>query len=304
MQIHHTAEVTEDHIDHLGHMNVMFYAQHAQAAARKLSGELGVDGGGELFQPDRYTRHHREQLLGAKLEVRAGVLDVGKDRIRLYEELLNSETEVLAASFIVTIDLQDPVSGEPRAVTDAVAAAASTRIVELPERGRPRSLTIDDDPIATAPSLEDLRARNAAMRQVRAVHPEECDPQGRIHSGLVADLVWGGSPVEGRDFQPFHEGPGGMKIGWATMETRATWGTPARLGDRVQSFGVETEMADKTLTSRHWVFNVETGALVCAFAVLNIAFDMDARRAVTIPDDVREEVSVHLHADLDGMTRD
>ncbi|MGI9577619.1 MAG: thioesterase family protein, partial [Microthrixaceae bacterium] len=62
--------MTEDQIDHLGHMNVMFYAQHAQAGAQTLAAEIGLDtpgSPGTLFQPDRYTRHHREQLLGANL---------------------------------------------------------------------------------------------------------------------------------------------------------------------------------------------------------------------------------------------
>lgn len=304
MEILHTTAVTEDQIDHLGHMNVMFYAQHAQAAALNLAGKLGLDATGTLFQTDRYTRHHREQLLGANLEVRGGVLEAERDRLHVYEELLNCDTEVLAASFIITLESEGRSSGEPVELPPGTLTDAASQRVVLPERGRPRSLTIDDDPIADAPTLEELTQRDAALREVRVVHPEECDPEGRIRSGLVADLVWGGTPVKGREFQPFNEGPGGMKIGWATMETRATWGTPARMGDRVQSFGVETEMADKTLTSRHWVHNVDTGSLVCAFSVLNIAFDMAERRAVSIPDDVREQMSVHLHADLDGMTRD
>lgn len=299
-----TTEVTEDQIDHLGHMNVMYYAQHAQAGARTLASRIGLDADGTLFQPDRYTRHHREQLLGSRLEVRGGVLEVGDDQVRVYEELVNTEADVLAASFILTLEATDPEGASRLPLSDPTRSAAGQLVVELPERGRPRTLTIDDDPISNAPSLEELNERGAAMREPRVVHPEECDPDGRVRWGIVADLVWGGTPVRGRDFQPFSEGPGGMKIGWATMETRATWGTRARMGDRLQSFGVETDLADKTLTSRHWVYDLATGSLVCTFSVLSIAFDMAQRRAVSIPDHVRELMSVHLHADLDGMTSD
>lgn len=299
-----STEVTEDQIDHLGHMNVMYYAQHAQAGARVLASRIGLDTRGTLFQPDRYTRHHREQMLGSPLEVRGGVLEVGEEQVRVYEELVNTDTDVLAASFILALEATEPEAGSPLPLPDSTRSGAGELLVELPERGRPRTLTIDDDPIASAPTLDDLVGRGAAMREPRVVHPEECDPEGRVRWGIVADLVWGGTPVEGRDFQPFSEGPGGMRIGWATMETRATWGTPARMGDRLQSFGVETDLADKTLTSRHWVYDLATGSLVCTFSVLSIAFDMAQRRAVSIPDHVRELMSVHLHADLDGMTSD
>lgn len=304
MQTLHTTEVTEDHIDHLGHMNVRFYAEHAHTGARRLTDSIGLAAGPgqSLLQCDRYTRHHREQMLGAPLEVRGGVLDADRRRVRLYEELANTATGDLAASFVLTLQPTAAASGEVLPVDEGTLASAAGHRVTVPPHGRPRSISLDDDPIAAAPGLEVLAERGCALRQVRAIHPEECDQHGRFRSGLVTELVWGGTPVEGRDFRPFSDGPGGIRIGWATMETRGTWHHLPALGDRVQSFGVETDIGDKTLTSNHWVHDVATGELVCSFSVVNVAFDVAARRAVVIPDDVRAELSHHLHADLDGLT--
>ena len=172
-----TTEVTEDQIDHLGHMNVMYYAQHAQAGARTLASRIGLDADGTLFQPDRYTRHHREQLLGSRLEVRGGVLEVGDDQVRVYEELVNTEADVLAASFILTLEATDPEGASRLPLSDPTRSAAGQLVVELPERGRPRTLTIDDDPISNAPSLEELNERE---RQVLVMRFGLAD--GRIHT--------------------------------------------------------------------------------------------------------------------------
>ena len=100
MQTLHTAQVTEDQIDHLGHMNVRFYAEHAHAGSLRLAEEIGLArGAGQVvIQRDRYTRHHREQMLGAGLEVRGGVMDADATSVRVYEELANSDTGDIAAT--------------------------------------------------------------------------------------------------------------------------------------------------------------------------------------------------------------
>jgi len=44
--------------------------------------------------------------------------------------------------------------------------------------------------------------------------------------------------------------------------------------------------------------DVERDELIGVFTVVNIAFDVGARRAVVIPDDVRARMGRRLHADL------
>src|SRR5881394_580859 len=99
LAVTHTSSVTEDQIDHLGHMNVRFYGVNAHAGTAALLDALGV-GRDDVQVVEAYTRHHREQLLDAQLVVRSGVLDVGRSDLRLYHELANDETGVLAATFV------------------------------------------------------------------------------------------------------------------------------------------------------------------------------------------------------------
>ena len=98
MDVLHKTEVIPDQIDHLGHMNVRFYGEHARTGAEQLLASIGLvaDDSRAVFGRDVYVRHHREQLVGAALEVRGGVLDASSDRIRLYEELVNREADEVA----------------------------------------------------------------------------------------------------------------------------------------------------------------------------------------------------------------
>ena len=64
----HTSTVTEDQIDHLGHMNVRFYGVNAQAGTRAVLGGLPGWTGRPYLVHDTYTRHHREQLFGTTLD--------------------------------------------------------------------------------------------------------------------------------------------------------------------------------------------------------------------------------------------
>ena len=94
LRVTHTSSVTEDMIDHLGHMNVRYYGVNAIAGTRAVL--LGLPGweAGSFLVHDSYTRHLREQLLGADLEVRSAVLGLGEDGevVRIHHQLANAAT--------------------------------------------------------------------------------------------------------------------------------------------------------------------------------------------------------------------
>jgi acyl-CoA thioesterase FadM len=295
----HTSTVTQDQIDHLGHMNVHYYAVLARVGAGKLVDRVAAgDGRGpRTWVRDVYVRHHREQLLGASLAVRGGVLDASPTRIRAYEELANLDTGEVAATFVLGID---PIDGQrrPASFPSMLLERARSQTVEVPDHGRSRSISFDDDPEQTAPLLEELVERGLAQRESRIVQDDECDEDGWFLSEQMLPLVWGGVPLDGHEFQPFHETEDGTTLGWATMETRSTWSRLPRTGDRVQSFGAEVDLGAKTMTSRHWVYDLERAELVCALSIVNLAFDVTARRSLEIPEVLRESFLRRIQTDL------
>lgn len=306
LEVVRRTRVTRDQIDHLGHMNVRFYSQAARDGANSLAESLGVQDDDEtvLVQHDLYTRHHREQLLGARLLVRGGVVAADRSGLQLYQELVNEESGGHAASFVTGLQLQRRAVRDRAPIPDAAVAAARGRLVSVPQHGRPRSIAIDEDPTARAPALGTVRDRGLAVRQVRTITERECDADGYFRVENQADLVWGGRPAEGRSFDPFHVTPDGVRLGWASMETRASLSRLPRAGDRVQSFGADVDLQAKTLRSRFWAYDVDRGDPLCSFSVVNLAFDVGARRSVPVPDGLRRSLERDLHRDLDGDSSD
>jgi acyl-CoA thioesterase FadM len=298
----HQAEVTSDQIDHLGHMNVRFYGAHARSGADRLLARLGLapDEGRAVVGRDVYVRHHREQLEGARLEVRGGVLDATSRSVRVYEELSNADTADVAATFVLAFELVDRPSRRPLALSDELIAAALADTVTVPDYGRPRSISMDEDPIVGAPALAMLNDRGLALRRPRVIDPREVmvDDDGFVSPLAAGELMWGGDPVPGREFQPLEPLPGGNSMGFATMETRSTWARAPRVGDRVQSFAAELDVQAKTMLSRHWLFDVDRGDLLVVFSVVNLAFDLAARRSMVIPDTFRARIDERLQSDL------
>ncbi len=197
---HHSA-VTEDQIDHLGHMNVRFYGVNAQAGTAAVLGSLVDRDDVTLRLVDVYTRHHREQLLGSRLVVRSGIIDVRADGLRIYHELVNEDTDALAATFVHRLHSEDD-SGLPVPFPGSVADRAAAVVVELPPRGATRSISLDTDPVASAPGLQVLRDRDLrgaqgplrlarGVRRGRFVHP--------LH-GARTDVGWpAGQPTAAGD---------------------------------------------------------------------------------------------------------
>lgn len=294
----HESEVTEEQIDHLGHMNVRYYAVNARAGTRAVLADLPGWGQRPFLVHDVYTRHHREQMLGTALVVRSAVLGADAGGLRLHHELSARDSGVLAATFVHRISPLDE-GGEPAPLSPRlVDVARDLAIAEPPPYAAPRTILLDADLPASAPSLDEVRARGLEMRRERPVSAEECDATGRCTADMTPMLVWGGEPV-GRDAGPWlEELPGGELMGWASMETRLQTARLPRRGDRIQSFGATVALHDKVNHRVHWCFDVERGDLLVAFEIVNMAFDIRARRPMSIPDRHRRRELASLQADL------
>lgn len=300
----HEGVVAEEEIDHLGHMNVRFYLERALASSRALARQLGLDAAcdeanGLLAVRDLFTRHFREQLAGARLVVLGGVVGADADGLRFYHELRNPERDELAASFLHHVRLEQADTGKPMPLPEIAARAVSQALVPWPEHGRPRTLDVAA-PLRRIP-LSEARERGLAMREPRRVEADECDDEGVYAVSRHQDLVWGGMPIPPRQpGMPLFQLADGRPFGWATLESRASLLALPREGTRIQSFGAEVAISTKTSVRHHWVFDLATRELLCTSQVLNLAFDIEGRRAMEIPDEVRETLERQYQPDLGG----
>lgn len=275
----HTSEVTADQIDELGHMNVRYYVRNAAAGTQAMVDRLGLPADTALV--DLYTRHHHEQMLGNHLEVRSGVLEV-RGHLGIYHELRNAADEDLGATFVHVLD----------------HPALEAPVVDIPEYGRPRSLNLEADPVASAPTLARVRELGLENRAVREVDDEDTLGGDSVPPAAATGLIWGGLPPDGIERNWIQRRPDGIKMGWATMESRVSIASLPAKGTRIQSFGAVTAMERKTNRMTMWSYDLDSEQLLVVFEVVNLAFDIDARRSMIIPDDVREADQERLHPEF------
>ena len=297
LTVTHRSVVTEDQIDHLGHMNVRFYGVNATAGMRALLTALGAPTDRRVRLVDVYTRHHREQMLGTHLVVRSGVVDATDGELVLYHELSNEQTDVLAATFVHRVRLDGTV-GEAADLPAELAAQARAATIAIPPHGATRSISLGADLIASAPTRAELSARGLAIRKVRAITPEECNPDGAYNASMAAMLLWGGESFDTRSPEALLQGPNGERMGWASMETRLSVRRLPQRGDRIQSFSAVIGIADKILHHLMWSFDVEADELLVTFEIVNLAFDTVSRRPMQIPDRIRAAETALLQTDL------
>jgi acyl-CoA thioester hydrolase len=308
MQLLHESEVGSDEIDHLGHLNVRFYMERAQAGNAALLAACGLApealGGARAVQDDTYTRYQREQFQGSVLQVKGGVLAAAPTGVAMYLEVANDARREVAATFIFNTVLVDPATRAPRPIPDAAVAAASAARIELPEHGRPRTIDparrprLDIAYADLAARLDDDASDPMSRRMERVIKPDECDEHGFQLD--TQDAMFGGlrAPPRGREamLAAMREGQwgpmtytsqDGRRFGWATMEMRVVRVRQPRAGDRLVSIGAEIGLAAKTRHSRRWVFDAQSGALMMMNDNVNIALDLDARRSIEIPPEHR-----------------
>lgn len=292
LQCCYEGTVATAEIDHLGHMNVRAYAAKALRATRALVASHGLspDQCAQLCVVDAFTRHYREQVVGARLAVRSGVLAVRDSGLRLYHELFNVERHELAATFVYEVQLQEGRTRAPRPIPESVRARAADAIVVWPAHGQPRSIDLSRVPFGL--TLESAVERRLAIRHARTIGVQECDAWGFYDPSYLDELVLGGQPTNGLvvGVPSFFDLGDGRRFAWATLESRNVLLALPRAGSRIQSFVTQVELARKTWCGHYWAFDLDRRSLVFTRTLVLLAFDPDARHSIEIPPRIRSRL--------------
>jgi len=96
------------HCDHMGHMNVMWYTGKFDEATWHLFGHIGLtpsylrDNNRGMAAVQQDTTYKSELLAGDLITIRTGILEMREKVIRFYHEMLNAETNQIAATTTLT----------------------------------------------------------------------------------------------------------------------------------------------------------------------------------------------------------
>lgn len=300
MKTYYEGRVQEADIDNLGHMNVRVYARKAAEATHALIASIGLDGAalvadGSVVQIlEGHTRFYREQLEGAPLQVRGGVLEAESGSLAVYLELINADNGDLAATFRNVATLHDRASRDTRSFGSDILSAAQESVVDWPEHGRPRSLPLT--PMRPHVSLGDIEEAGLIARfKPYVVREAECDAQGFMDLSGGEALAFYGTPIKWPRQDSAHASDDPERGSIATVESRQVVFAVPRAGDTLVTHSVIVEVGTKSMQFRHWTFDAEKGNPFSVHAQFGLGFDLEARRSAEFP--------APMHASLSDNAR-
>ncbi len=310
MELLHESTVLPTEIDTLGHMNVRYYIERMDKANRVLLERMGVDTssreGLRLRRNDTYMRFLREQFEGAKLHAVGGMLELNESGMRSFVEIRNAEDGTVAASFVANTQLIDVAEQRPMPFQGNPVDDGSSRI-EIPAHGQPRTLSLGA--MNTDVTADDLDERlpetgeNAMVsgKHVLTIRPDEVDGSGWFRDDLELMFLPFIRKAESGDIPqgpPVVKTADGRRVGWAVMEQRNVRYAQPREGEQVRFFAGELAVNEKSRHSRRWAFSASTGQVLGINDSVGVCLDLDARRAIPWPDEVREQIERYLVPDL------
>lgn len=279
--------------DQMGHMNVQFYVQRAEDAVAHLALHLGLgpsvarEANARLIPVQHHMRFHRELRPGAPYWLRAAPIFLPQNQIVITIELLATADDAVAYA---CTGLYQWVDIDSRAVLDMPERArdkAKALIQPMPPTALERGIAIHTPPRNSA-SLDDAKALGLIPALLSEVLAEHCDASGHLrvrdYMGRVSDAI----PnllvrTTGRDRSTETD----KRIGGAALEYRMVYRKPARAGDLLGVRSGVKSIGPKTYNWVHWVVNEQTGEALATAEAVAVAMDLDARKAIPIPDSLR-----------------
>ena len=271
--------------DQMGHLNVRFYVAHAMEGLAGLAGALGM---GSAFSPRgsatlAVSQHHirflKEARVGDPLNLTAGLLEMGEDDARTFMLLAHSGDEAPAAVVQTSVAHVAASDGRRFPWSQSARRCAESLRVRIPDGLGPRSL----EPAAPVrePTLAEADRAGLIHYGAGAYGPEDCDVFGRVAAHrIVARMIDGA----GHGFAVIREGVG-EHIGLAAVEYRIAYFEPPRAGDRYAVRAAMVQADPRRLGWCYWTFDAETGAPLAGARSVLVPFDLDARKAMTLPDE-------------------
>ena len=309
----HESTVDEAEIDTLGHLNVRYYVERAARANELLYARLGMSdlGPGRVIRRiDTYNRFHREQFAHATLHTLGGLVTSsargGEEALTTYVEVRNADTRDLASTFIIRSQVVDLTTQQLVGAAAPAADLRDTYAVEIPHHGSPRSLSLDSPKVWPLAELERRIPPADAVNLMTGRHEglvaaEHCDENGRLREDVELMFVLH-SPGEDNPEEPV--GPPvlvdgtGRRYSWAIMETRSVAFQRPSAGDVIVSIGTDLNFGEKWRQSRRWVANQASGTLLGVHDHVALCLDLETRRAIPIPADVKRDLASRCRPEL------
>ncbi len=286
--------------DEMGHMNIQFYVDKATGALAVLSRMLGLpapsssNAGLHLVAKEHHIRFLREQLAGAPIVIQAGVLEVHDSHLRVYFEMRNPAADVVAATLVARVELVDHARTHPLPMPSELLERAREMQTHLPDHAAPRGLELT--PPREPLTLDQADAMGMVATYLTPLEPQLVDSDGfmttRAYIGAISDSIPNFASRVGNWDRS------NSRIGGAALEYRLVYHQAPRNGTILTIRSAIRHIGPKAYTFCHWLFDNDTGRTIAAAEAVAVMFDLDARKAITIPDERRAALEKLLIPEL------
>ncbi len=283
--------------DIMGHMNVRFYTARLVEGLAHVGRAVGLDGT-ELRLRHSRIQHKRELRAGEPFRIEAAIQAVGGDGMELHARLVAEADEALAADYTIHLDCR---------LDDAALSAAEALIVPRAESPRPSVAGTPSEPATAGLAEPFLAARGTAEAW-------EMDHAGRLAPGYMVSLVMSAIGPLRRHLELGAGQLGEARIGTAALEydirylglirsgEKSVWCGMLALGSKTFRFGMRIEnglirsgekysvwcgmlaLGSKTFRFGMRIENDSSDQTAGIVEVVNCMFDLEARRALPMPD--------------------
>ena len=126
------------------------------------------------------------------------------------------------------------------------------------------------------------------------VYPWQCDHQGHLNSmhyvGMFDAAFWHQISAMGFTRAYLDE----RNRGFADVKDTLNYKAEVKVGGLVVIDSSLLRIGGKSLTAIHTMRDAETGELAATSEKVTVYFDLEARRSVSLPADLREAMAAHL----------
>ncbi|TNE56687.1 MAG: acyl-ACP thioesterase [Alphaproteobacteria bacterium] len=273
--------------DEMAHMNVRYYIKKAEEGLGVIAAFLGMTPdylrhhGLELFIEDVHVRYLREMRGGADILVEGGVLEAGKDHMRVFQSFCEGGKDHTSAVVTVLVRMRHSDSMHDRPFPGFALTKSEEIACTIPQSVQPRSIPLEGPfPGGDKAAAEALGMRLITLGQINS---DEVDAQGRLrpygYMGRVSDGI-GLLMKELRRDTNLQTEENESRLGGAALEYRLRYYKQPQIGDTIAIYAGLAQVTERFVLVNHWAVDYATGEALCSSQAIAVSIDLVARKAL------------------------
>ncbi len=268
--------------DENDHLNVQFYFAKIDEADRQFRFLTGLSDAVVGTRRVRHVRYHGELFAAALITVRSSVAFDGPHVLSVVHEMVDASSGRLAATVL------DGYAPQPR-TADALRKRFADVEAPMQELAAPRSF--DAAAAATTAAADALLEAGAISVNRATVMPRDCTAEGRAEDRFLLGCFTDGAPHLWERTAMTRAWLEKNDYGRVAMEMKLSYGTVLKAGTPVHVVSGFTGVTRKTFSFRHHLFDSAAGRLAAVMDVSALVLDLEARKAVPLPDAARADIT-------------